>query len=172
MDPGGTPLDDTPFQQTSIEKDDVFTSPGRGDTARMPGQYPEDDIQRNWVVVPEEDRDIFVDAVSLPSPARRANRKNVNPFHTQRRRAMMAHHGKRTRLQTTPTKPRPGSPTSPQSPSSVETQRHVAQMRKRERQEDASLRRLNEQMEMMIKEGKAALGTRVEVGDADIDMED
>jgi hypothetical protein len=53
---------------------------------------------------------------------------------------------------------------------SVETQRHVAKLRKQEREEDASIRRLNEQLKAMIREGKEALGTRVEVDDlSDLD---
>jgi hypothetical protein len=42
-------------------------------------------------------------------------------------------------------------------------------MRRMEREEDASLQRLNEQLQAMIKEGKQALGTRVEVDDLDLD---
>jgi hypothetical protein len=169
MNPGTSQLDDNAGQPTSTEKDDVFTATRR-DLTPIPGQFPDDDIQRDWVVVPDNDQDVFVDAVSRPSATRRANRKNVSPLHTQRRRAMMSQLGSRAHPQSTPTKARPMSPRSPQSPSSAETQRHVAQMRRRERQEDASLRRLNHQLEAMIQEGRSALGTQVEVND--VDMED
>ena len=49
------------------------------------------------------------------------------------------------------------------SPVSVEVQRHAARMRKRELQEDANLKRFNQQLKAMIKEGKEALGTKFEV---------
>lgn len=50
-----------------------------------------------------------------------------------------------------------------ESPVSVEVQRHAARMRKRELQEDANLKRFNQQLKAMIKEGKEALGTKFEV---------
>lgn len=66
----------------------------------------------------------------------------------------------------------PASYASPRSPSpkhdspvSVEVQRHAARMRKRELKEDANLKRFNEQLQAMIKEGKEALGTKFEVED-------
>lgn len=59
------------------------------------------------------------------------------------------------------------------SPLSPETQRFMAERKREERQADASIRRLNEQLKAMIKEGKEALGTKVEVLDElDVDMED
>ena len=57
------------------------------------------------------------------------------------------------------------SPTKRDSPVSVEVQRHAARMRKRELQEDANLKRFNQQLKAMIKEGKEALGTKFEVED-------
>ncbi|QDS69352.1 hypothetical protein FKW77_004008 [Venturia effusa] len=59
------------------------------------------------------------------------------------------------------------------SPLSPETQRFMAERKREERQADASIRRLNEQLKAMIKEGREALGTKVEVLDElDVDMED
>ncbi|KAI5294242.1 hypothetical protein KEM52_004400 [Ascosphaera acerosa] len=51
------------------------------------------------------------------------------------------------------------------SPASLEAQRLAAQLRRRERQEDADLRRLNRRLKAMIKEGQEALGTRIEIED-------
>jgi hypothetical protein len=45
-------------------------------------------------------------------------------------------------------------------------------MRRKEREEDASIQRLNKQLQDMIREGKAALGTTVEVNDVDMDFSD
>jgi len=63
------------------------------------------------------------------------------------------------------------SPRSPnispkhESPVSVEVQRHAARMRKRELEEDANLKRFNNQLQAMIREGKQALRTKFEVED-------
>lgn len=61
------------------------------------------------------------------------------------------------------------SPRSPitsskhESPLSPEVQRQAARIRKRELEEDANLKRFNQQLKAMIKEGKEALGTKFEV---------
>lgn len=49
------------------------------------------------------------------------------------------------------------------SPGSPDVQRFAAKARKKEKDEAASMRRLNSQLKAMIKEGKEALGTKVEV---------
>ena len=61
--------------------------------------------------------------------------------------------------------------TSPkrESPASIDVQRHAAKMRRRELEEDANLRRLNQQLKAMIREGREALGTKIEVQDEPID---
>jgi hypothetical protein len=60
------------------------------------------------------------------------------------------------------------------SPLSPEAIRFMQDRRREERQADASIRRLNDQLKAMIQEGKAALGTKIEVLDAvdDVQMED
>ncbi|KAL8720779.1 MAG: hypothetical protein Q9225_002412 [Loekoesia sp. 1 TL-2023] len=64
--------------------------------------------------------------------------------------------------------------TSPkrESPVSVEVQRHAARMRRREMEEDANLKRFNQQLRTMIREGKEALRTTVEVEDESDDVDD
>lgn len=52
-----------------------------------------------------------------------------------------------------------------ESPVSTDVQRHAARLRKRELEEDANLKRFNQQLKAMIKEGKQALGTKIEVED-------
>ncbi|KAI4174302.1 MAG: hypothetical protein LQ343_002441 [Gyalolechia ehrenbergii] len=49
------------------------------------------------------------------------------------------------------------------SPVSVDVQRHAARIRRREMEEDANLKRFNQQLKTMIREGKEALRTTVEV---------
>ena len=69
----------------------------------------------------------------------------------------------------------PALPSSPvtapglQNPASVEIQRHVARIRRRELEDDANLKRFNYQLRAMIREGKEALGTKIEV---DIEREE
>ena len=67
----------------------------------------------------------------------------------------------------------PRSPTaaSPKrgSPVSLEVQRHAARLRKKEAAEDASLKRFNQQLKAMIREGREALGTTFEVNDGGVD---
>lgn len=50
----------------------------------------------------------------------------------------------------------------------MEAQRFAAKARKRDMEEEANLRRLNQQLKAMIREGRQALGTRVEIED-DVD---
>ncbi|TPR09267.1 Fungal specific transcription factor domain family protein [Aspergillus niger] len=151
----------------SIEKESISTSQRQqGSSSPFPGQYPEDDLKHSWVFVSA--REEFMDEAS-PSQRRRVHRRT--PAHTHSRRRSQ---GKRTLIShapSMPTKLQFSSPAKPrESPVSVETQRYMAQKRRMEREEDASLARLNRQLQAMIKEGKQALGTRVEVDD--LDMED
>ncbi|KAF1987397.1 hypothetical protein K402DRAFT_392668 [Aulographum hederae CBS 113979] len=59
--------------------------------------------------------------------------------------------------------PKNGSPMSP------EAQRYAARMAREERETDRNFHRFNSQLEDMIRQGKEALGTKIEVGD---DMEE
>ncbi|OJI86272.1 hypothetical protein ASPTUDRAFT_116398 [Aspergillus tubingensis CBS 134.48] len=151
----------------SIEKESIPTSQRQqGSSSPFSGQFPEDDLKHSWVIVSA--REEFMDEAS-PSQRRRVHRRT--PAHTHSRRRSQ---GKRTLIShapSMPTKSQFSTPAKPrESPVSVETQRYMAQKRRMEREEDASLARLNRQLQAMIKEGKQALGTRVEVDD--LDMED
>ena len=61
----------------------------------------------------------------------------------------------------------PRSPTTlkHESPVNFEAQRYAARVRKREMEEAANIRRLNQQLKDMIRQGKEALGTKVEIED-------
>lgn len=59
----------------------------------------------------------------------------------------------------------PLSSTKHGSSKSANVQRYAARIRQRELQEDAKLRRVNQQLKAMIKEGKQALGTKFEIED-------
>lgn len=59
------------------------------------------------------------------------------------------------------------------SPAAVEAQKWAAKKRKEEQEADKSMRRLNAQLQAMIREGKEALGTKFEVQDVEeVTMED
>ncbi|KAI1939178.1 hypothetical protein LOZ53_002007 [Ophidiomyces ophidiicola] len=57
------------------------------------------------------------------------------------------------------------------SPLALDAQRYAAKIRRREKEEDASIRRLNQQLKAMIREGKQALETKVEVEIDTMDMD-
>ncbi|OOF99637.1 hypothetical protein ASPCADRAFT_203405 [Aspergillus carbonarius ITEM 5010] len=161
-----------PLPAPSTEKESFIFAPTPqahqlGPSSPLPGHYPgEDDLNRSWVMVSA--REGFDEA--SPSQRRRVHRRT--PAHTHNRRRSQ---GKRTLMSphapSMPAKSQFSTPAKPrESPVSVETQRYMAQKRRMEREEDASLARLNRQLQAMIKEGQQALGTRVEVND--MDMED
>ena len=58
-----------------------------------------------------------------------------------------------------------GSRQSFTAPNSPDVERFAKQIRRKERREDESIQRLSKQLDDMIKEGKQALGTRIEVED-------
>ena len=160
-----------------MRKSEAFAADidNRRDQTPIPGQYPDDEIQRNWVVIPSgKDQGFFNGDGPSVTATSRAQRGSPGAVH-RRRRSGVPRLGKRTVASaarpSTPSKMQ-ASPATSKSPMSAETQRHAAQMRRIEREEDASLRRLNKQLQDMIKEGKQALGTRVEVEDMDLEDSD
>lgn len=57
-----------------------------------------------------------------------------------------------------------------ESPVSADVQKHMARIRKREIEEDANLKRFNQQLKAMIREGKEALGTKFEIDEVPDDV--
>jgi hypothetical protein len=53
------------------------------------------------------------------------------------------------------------------SPASIEAQKYAARIKREEQETDESIRRFNAQLQAMIREGKEALGTRIEVDEVD-----
>lgn len=170
----GSPAQFAPSWQagpsSSTEKDRIFRTP-------IPGQYPDEEIDRSWVVVPTDSTDPFghggLDGTDSPS-AQRARRVH-QASSPRRRQAVMPRLGKRPNLSVRPSTPTRNtalpSPRSQNGPGSAEMQKHAARMRRKEREEDASIQRLNKQLQAMIREGKEALGTTVEVDDVDMDFQ-
>jgi len=59
------------------------------------------------------------------------------------------------------------------SPASIDAQKYAARIKREEQEADESIRRFNAQLQAMIREGKEALGTRIEVDEVDeLVMED
>lgn len=166
---------------TEKETTGFATSTGCGGNHEFrlfPGHFPDDEIQRNWVVVEDGGSGsggLNEPGSSTPSMRRVAHRKTMGSTYVRRRPIAVPRPGKRVTTgwssparPATPNRSQASSPTkSKDSPASVEAQRFAAQRRRIERQEDASLRRLNRQLQAMIQEGKAALGSRVEIDEVD-----
>ncbi|KAL4863730.1 hypothetical protein BDV12DRAFT_177141 [Aspergillus spectabilis] len=132
----------------------------------VPGEYPldvgEEALNGNWVIVSPREGATCNNSTRPRSRKCHVPRNRVVHRRTPSKRALAS-----------PPQPTFSAPAKPhESPVSVETQRYLAKQRRQEREEDASLRRLNRQLQAMIQEGKQALGTRVEVDDVDMDMED
>jgi hypothetical protein len=166
--PASTTLESSwqPSTSPSNEKE-IYNNPYC--STPVPGQYPEDEIDRSWVVVPES-ADPFVGGSDLPSPSLRS-RRAFQVSSPRRRPAVMPRLAKKASYAgpQSPTKSQ-GSP-SPRlrdGPASTDMQRQAAKMRRKERDEDASIQRLNKQLQAMIREGKEALGTTVVVEDFDM----
>ncbi|KAL4933579.1 CoA-binding protein [Aspergillus undulatus] len=132
----------------------------------VPGEYPldtaEDVLRGNWVMVsPNEGAKRHHSPSGRPRTRRcHVPRGRVVHRRTPSKKSLVPHPPS---THSAPAKPH-------ESPVSVETQRYLAKQRRMEREEDASLRRLNKQLQAMIQEGKQALGTRVEIDD-DMDVE-
>lgn len=168
----GSPTQLNPSWQSpptsSAEKDLYYRTP-------IPGQFPEDEIERSWVVIPTEPTDPFVGNDCTGTPSLRARRVHQASSPRRRPAVMPRLHKRATASSLRPSTPSrsPGlaSPRSRDGPGSADVQRYAAQLRRKEREEDASIRRLNKQLQAMIREGKEALGTTVEVDDLEMDCD-
>ncbi|KAI4112383.1 MAG: hypothetical protein LQ345_006460 [Seirophora villosa] len=140
----------------------------------------EGELRENWVMVgrsPGASRDgspVRLSARKLPPSSASGRRPMVR---AERRALISGHapsltsHAGSPRMRSdrpasfaSPRSPLTSSPKR-ESPVSVEVQRHAARIRRRELEEDANLKRFNRQLKAMIREGKEALRTTVEVED-------
>jgi hypothetical protein len=108
----------------------------------------------------------------LPRPIARPNlRRSLQPASRRSSVGSPAAAGNPRRLSHQPVRSpgfnsgTPSKPAKDSSPVSIEAQRYAERMRREERQADASIRRLNDRLSAMIKEGKEALGTKIEIVD-------
>ncbi len=146
------------------------------------------DLRQSWVVVAPS---VQPDSRET-SPSRLSTRKVPTASSAGRKVAVSLKHGKRPVLPAS--RPsmvshagspamlssRPASYASPRSPVSasqnpspvsLEAQRYAAKLRKGEKETDASMRKLNQQLKLMIREGKEALGSKVEVEELRMDVD-
>lgn len=192
VDPPPTNADMTPsLDQSAWEKLHqangstafTFSTPNEPFSSQKKQQTDND-----WVLVRNEK------TLSTPSPSqipRRISRRSVATPHSTPQRPGIRPSPKRTSL--IPVRPSSSLPqhyqtsqtfttSSPildnglktpkdSSPLAAEAQRYAAKIRRREKEEDASIRRLNQQLKAMIREGKEALGTKIEIDDT-MDMDD
>ncbi|EEH18230.1 hypothetical protein PABG_00793 [Paracoccidioides brasiliensis Pb03] len=102
------------------------------------------------------------------------NNNNNNNHHHHHHHQNHRHHFSPKNASSSPFEPnRSRGPTKQGcSPVSLEVQRYAAKAKRREREEDASIRRLNQQLKTMIKEGREALGTTIEIEDDGMDVEE
>lgn len=147
----------------------------------------EGELRASWVLVSStpssRERSPFrIAARKVPtasSPERRPATASARPVTSKagRRPILPASRPSLTSLAGSPVlhPSRPASFASPRSPGatpiksgkvlSPEAKLYAAKVRKRELEDDASIKRFNQQLKAMIKEGKEALGTKVEVDD-------
>ena len=162
--PGETPQNYTPTSYAPRPSPSSTLPPAtEKGIVSVPGEYPldtgEDALHGNWVMVSPSEVAGSYNSPSTRPRSRKCHvpRNRVVHRRTPSKRSLVLHP---TSTFSAPAKPH-------ESPVSVETQRYLAKQRRMEREEDASLRRLNRQLQAMIQEGKQALGTRVEIDDMD-----
>jgi hypothetical protein len=161
------------------------TTPPRG-SKKILREYSDGSLKGNWVIVdktpqsrdgspvrklPRQQNQPVRRPVTASRPGRRTilapsrpslHSHNASPaFQSSRPRSSTSN-----RPSLTPTNLKPlTKPDSNNSPLSPDVQRHITRAKKREKQEDASLRRMTQQLDALIKQGREALGTKVEIED-------
>ncbi|RAL17679.1 CoA-binding protein [Aspergillus homomorphus CBS 101889] len=161
------------FPSLASEKGSAPTTPSaqpprRGPSTPLPGCYPEEtDLQGNWVMVSPPSATIY-----RGSTPRRGLRRTTTAAHLAARRARP--HTRRVLMShappSLPSQHYFSSPAMPrESPVSVNSKRHMAEKRRLEREEDASLQRMEQRLQVLIREGTQALATRVEVMDSEME---
>lgn len=185
--PGQFPEEDVVPQYMSQD----HTSPSRP-SKKVQREKGEGDIRSNWIMVacspasressPSRVTARKVPSASASSPGRRSTVINARPalgkgarrpILPASRPSLSSHAGSPALRPNGPasyasTRSSPTTTPKYESPVTLEAQRYAAKARKREVEEEANLRRLNRQLKAMIREGKQALGTRVEIED-DVD---
>ncbi|MCJ1253770.1 hypothetical protein MMC24_001583 [Lignoscripta atroalba] len=179
--PGGFPAED--FIQDYMSQDHTISPASPRPSKKLQRSKGSGDLRTSWILINDiptsrESSPSRISARKVPrasSPTRRpapSKPPTRRPILPASRPSLTSHAGSPAM--------RPGRPassastrspattpayddTTTTSPASVEAKRYAAMVRRREHEEDRNLRRLNKQLKAMIKEGKEALGTRIEV---------
>lgn len=138
------------------------------------------DLRTSWVIVGSTPRSREPSPTRLSTrkvpqtnspgrrPVSRAGRRPLlsatRPFHTSYAGSPALHHDRPASFASTRS---PISTPKHKSPINAEMQKQAARMRRREMEDDAHLKRFNQQLKAMIKEGREALGTKFEVEEMD-----
>ncbi|KAI9821202.1 MAG: hypothetical protein M1827_003936 [Pycnora praestabilis] len=157
---------------------------------RIQREKGEGELRASWVMIPSAS----TSSSRETSPSRLSTRKLPAASITTKKASMASKAGRRPVLPAS--RPsmvshagspalhshRPASFASPRSPSSgppkhaspasVEALRYAAKIKRGEKEADASMRKLNAQLKAMIKEGREALGSKVEVEDGGVELDD
>ena len=129
-------------------------------------------VDRNYARTSRESSPSRISARKVPvkssSPGRRpASRQGQRPIQPVSRPSLTSFAGSQALSPGCPASfantRSPVSSPRHESPVSADVQRYMARIKKRELEEDANLKRLNQQLKAMIREGKEALGTKFEV---------
>ena len=129
------------------------------------------EISASWVIISRETSPSRLSCRKIPSsntsarrPISKLGRRPILPASRSSLTSYAGSPGLRSDRSASFASPRPPvTPPKPRSPLGAEVERQGARIRKRELEENASLKRFNEQLKAMIKEGKEALGTKFEV---------
>lgn len=100
---------------------------------------------------------------SLSSVSRHRRRISANAVSSSPATTPISKPSSRRSSYLRPLSPNPGVSAVPTSPMSVEARKYVSRRRKEERDADERYDRLNDRLKEMIKQGKEALGTKVEI---------
>lgn len=138
------------------------------------------DLRTSWVIVGNTPRSREPSATRLSArkvpqmsspgrrPVSRAGRRPLlsatRSFHTSYAGSPALYHDRPASFASTRS---PISTPKHESPINAEMQKQAARMRRREMEDDAHLKRFNQQLKAMIREGKEALGTKFEVEEMD-----
>ncbi|KAG8531590.1 uncharacterized protein KY384_003220 [Bacidia gigantensis] len=168
--PGKFPQEDYIPNYWSQGLQDQASTPPRKRNKRDP------DMTTNWVIVgntphsknASPSRSVSKKVASSPGSTKRASPRSRRPQPPTTQPSFAASPRLRSD-RASYASPRSASPVR-DSPVSAEVQKHAARIRKKEAEEDARLKVFNQQLKVMIREGKEALGTRFEVEEIDENM--
>lgn len=163
------------------ESDGEHITPRPSETPPRPAkrrQISNENGADKWVIVPEVNKSPRKSAIPRPVSRGSVPRRSIlaTRASTVSHAGSPALHPNRPASfaspRSTPSKLRESTAPAAQSPASIEAAKWAAKKRKEEQETDESIRRFNSKLKAMIKEGREALGTKIEIKDDDDLYED